>query len=71
MERAIQISEGSLSPTIKWKVLEKQEFLLPKIEFQDKLIKIFKQFDKLIYDYRDQNKTLKNLKQKLLDEILG
>lgn len=71
MDRAIQISEGSLSPTIKWKVLEKQEFLIPKIDFQKKLTDLFKQFDKLIYELREQNQTLKNLKQQLLDEILG
>lgn len=71
MNRAIQISEGSLSPTIKWKVLEKQDFLMPKIEFQDKLTDLFKQFDKLIYQLREQNQALKKLKHQLLDEILG
>ncbi|BAC94969.1 type I restriction-modification system, endonuclease S subunit [Vibrio vulnificus YJ016] len=38
MERAIAISEGSLSPTIKWKVLEQQKFSLPPLELQSKLI---------------------------------
>lgn len=71
MDRAVQISEGSLSPTIKWKVLEKQEFTIPKQAFQQQLTPVFKQFDKLIYQLRDQNSTLKKLKQKLLDEILG
>lgn len=71
MNRAIQISEGSLSPTIKWKVLEKQDFSIPKIEFQEKLTDLFKQFDKLIYQLREQNQTLKKLKHQLLDEILG
>ncbi len=71
MDRSVQISEGSLSPTIKWKILEKQEFTIPKIEFQEKLADLFKQFDKIIYELRDQKQTLKKLKQKLLDEILG
>jgi len=71
MDRAIQISEGSLSPTIKWKVLEKQEFSIPKVDFQEKLTDLFKQFDKLIYQLREQNQTLKKLKNQLLDEILG
>lgn len=71
MNRAIQISEGSLSPTIKWKVLEKQEFYLPKIEFQEKLTHLFKQFDRQIYELREQNQTLTKLKLQLLDEILG
>jgi type I restriction enzyme S subunit len=30
MSRAVQISEGSLSPTIKVKTLAQQEFTLPK-----------------------------------------
>lgn len=71
MDRAIQISEGSLSPTIKWKVLERQEFSIPKIEFQEELSILFKHFDKQIYELREQNETLKKLKHKLLDEILG
>ncbi|MCS6129188.1 restriction endonuclease subunit S [Shewanella baltica] len=34
MSRAISISEGSLSPTIKWKVLENQTFLIPSRDSQ-------------------------------------
>ncbi|MBF4437804.1 type I restriction endonuclease subunit S, partial [Vibrio anguillarum] len=29
MDRAVAVSEGSLSPTIKWKVLANQDFLFP------------------------------------------
>ncbi|MDM8526381.1 restriction endonuclease subunit S [Desulfococcaceae bacterium HSG8] len=71
MDRAVQISEGSLSPTIKWKVLEKQKFAIPKMEFQEKLTGLFRHFDKLIYELKGQKKTLTKLKQKLLDEIFG
>tara|TARA_B100000674_G_scaffold422699_1_gene374965 strand:- start:3683 stop:4831 length:1149 start_codon:yes stop_codon:yes gene_type:complete len=70
MNRAVQISEGSLSPTIKWKVLEKQEFTLPKMKFQEELVETFIQFDKLMIDLKKQVEALKKLKQKLLDEIL-
>jgi type I restriction enzyme S subunit len=45
MNRAVQISEGSLSPTIKNKTLTQQEFILPKKEKKIELIYIFKQFD--------------------------
>ena len=31
MERAVEISEGSLSPTIKWKNLEQQSFIIPNL----------------------------------------
>jgi type I restriction enzyme S subunit len=71
MKRAVQISEGSLSPTIKWKTLAAQEFLIPKMEKQEKLIEIFKQFDTAIQQLKQQKSTLKDLKQKLLEEILG
>ena len=38
MEKAVEISEGSLSPTIKWKNLEQQIFRIPSIELQQKLL---------------------------------
>lgn len=47
-ETAIEISVGSLSPTINWKVLAKQEFLLPSIEDQRKLLEVFKYADQLV-----------------------
>ncbi|MCX6250636.1 MAG: restriction endonuclease subunit S [Bacteroidetes bacterium] len=71
MSRAVQISEGSLSPTIKSRTLAQQEFTLPKKEKQPALIKVFKQFDITIDRLKQQKTTLKNLKQKLLNEILG
>lgn len=71
MSRAIQISEGSLSPTIKNKTLAVQEFILPKKEKQKELIAVFKQFDITIEQLKQQKTTLKHLKQKLLNEILG
>ncbi|MXV51520.1 hypothetical protein GS399_11110 [Pedobacter sp. HMF7647] len=39
-EKAIEISVGSLSPTINWKVLAKQEFLLPPKDQQVKLAEL-------------------------------
>lgn len=38
MERALSISVGSLSPTIHWKSLVKEEFLLPSIGEQARLV---------------------------------
>lgn len=71
MSRAVEISEGSLSPTIKNSSLAKQEFWLPKKEKQQRLITIFKQLDVTMDELRKQKNTLKNLKQKLLNDILG
>ena len=39
-ERAIEISVGSLSPTINWKVLAKQEFILPPKEQQAEIAEL-------------------------------
>ncbi len=71
MNRAVQISEGSLSPTIKWKTLAAQEFSLPKKEKQKELTAVFQQFDSVCSQLKQQKTTLQNLKQKLLSEILG
>ena len=38
MERAVAISEGSLSPTIKWKTLANQEFPLPPRPRQEEIL---------------------------------
>ncbi|MCF8054603.1 MAG: restriction endonuclease subunit S [Deltaproteobacteria bacterium] len=71
MNRAIQISEGSLSPTIKWKTLAAQEFSLPKKAKQKELTAVFKQFGSVRTQLEEQKTTLQHLKQKLLSEILG
>lgn len=39
-QKALMISEGSMSPTIKWKILKNQEFTLPPIEEQKQIAKI-------------------------------
>lgn len=38
MERAVKISVGSLSPTINWKTLAAQEFALPPLEEQRRIV---------------------------------
>ncbi|WPL19599.1 EcoKI restriction-modification system protein HsdS [Thiorhodovibrio winogradskyi] len=40
MDRAQRISVGSLSPTINWKTLAKEEFALPPLEEQWRIIKL-------------------------------
>ncbi|SDR39758.1 restriction endonuclease subunit S [Pseudovibrio sp. Tun.PSC04-5.I4] len=41
MERALSISVGSLSPTINWRALAKEEFLLPSIQEQVRYVEAF------------------------------
>jgi type I restriction enzyme S subunit len=43
MERALEISVGSLSPTINWKTLAKQEFSLPTLEEQRRIAEALQQ----------------------------
>jgi type I restriction enzyme S subunit len=43
MERAQDISVGSLSPTVNWRTLAKQEFALPPLEEQKRLIRLLQQ----------------------------
>jgi type I restriction enzyme S subunit len=40
MNRAVEISVGSLSPTINWKALAAQEFVLPPIEEQRTIVEL-------------------------------
>ena len=47
-EKAIEISVGSLSPTINWKVLAAQQFNLPPKSTQQKLLSIFKAIDETV-----------------------
>lgn len=48
MNRAVAISEGSLSPTIKWKTLTTQSFLFPDIEHQEKILRTFQSFEAVL-----------------------
>lgn len=48
MERAVEISEGSLSPTIKWKVLEYQKFHIPTLKSQEKILNIISDLEKYL-----------------------
>lgn len=52
MERAVAISEGSLSPTIKWKTLANQEFPLPPRPRQEEMLKILEKAESLLHEQR-------------------
>ncbi|MGS0675957.1 restriction endonuclease subunit S [Shewanella sp. 125m-1] len=41
MDRAVAVSEGSLSPTIKWKVLCEQKFKIPSFQDQEKIVNVY------------------------------
>lgn len=48
MNRALEISVGSLSPTINWKTLAKQEFTLPPLEEQRRIAQLFQAGQKMV-----------------------
>lgn len=45
MDRAVEISVGSLSPTINWKTMAVQEFALPPLDEQQRLVAILREMD--------------------------
>lgn len=53
MERAKAISVGSLSPTINWKTLAKEEFVLPSIDDQKIVAKRLALVDQALYACED------------------
>ena len=71
IQHAVSTSAGSLSPRTKWKDLAELEVSIPDLKIQEKIIKVFNQFETTIQQLKQQKITLKNLKQKLLNEILG
>lgn len=53
-EKAIEISVGSLSPTINWKALAKQEFLLPPKDQQVQLTELLWAMDDMVVENDNQ-----------------
>lgn len=66
MDAAIRISEGSLSPTIKWKTLAIQEFPLPPIERQKEILEVLEKLEEgviTINETLEVGNTLKRVLQ--------
>jgi type I restriction enzyme S subunit len=70
-EFAVSNSAGSLSPRAKWRDLSKMELAIPDLKTQEDILKVFELLDKNVEGLANQKETLKKLKHKLLDEILG
>ncbi|MCX0443932.1 restriction endonuclease subunit S [Aeromonas veronii] len=71
MERAVAISEGSLSPTIKWKVLENQSFIFPIKENQKILLEIFKKLELARFAANDAYLSFEKFKKTFLTKLLN
>ena len=51
MHRAVDVSEGSLSPTIKWKILADQPFKMPPSEDQKSIADLLWSMDNVVEQY--------------------
>lgn len=71
LNHAIATSAGSLSPRTKWRDLAGFQLSIPDIKTQEKMVDVFSQLSQSLQLLGKQKETLKKLKQKLLNEILG
>lgn len=71
IQHAVSTSAGSLSPRTKWKDLADLEFSIPDLKTQEKILEVLQQLDNTVNQINQQKTTLKNLKRKLLNEILA
>ncbi|MGD9732604.1 MAG: restriction endonuclease subunit S [Desulfamplus sp.] len=71
IQHAVMTSAGSLSPRTKWKDLAALEIAIPELKTQKVIMEIFQQLQIGLDQLNQQKNTLKNLKQQLLNEILG
>lgn len=71
MERALSISVGSLSPTINWKALAAEEFMLPPIQEQARLVEALSAADRLAKAQHDLLTRSESVFKALLKERIG
>lgn len=71
MERAIEISVGSLSPTINWKTLRVQGFPLPPIKEQKRIAEILWAADEAVEKYLKCQERLTSLKDQIFRDVLA
>lgn len=66
MERAIEISVGSLSPTINWKTLKVQEFPLPPLDEQKRIAEILWAADEALEQFSNASEKLQQTRETYL-----
>jgi type I restriction enzyme S subunit len=71
MERALSISVGSLSPTINWKALAAEEFMLPPIQEQARMVEALSAADMLAKAQHDLLTRSESVFKALLKERIG
>lgn len=66
MKRAIDISVGSLSPTINWKTMAAQEFALPSLDQQEHLVQALVAIENAVVEQQNMLQEVNNLQESLL-----
>lgn len=69
MDRAKTISVGSLSPTINWKTLEKEEFVLPPLGEKRRIAILLYAFDSILQSYRRVLRTCARVMHAAIDRF--
>ena len=70
MHRAVDVSEGSLSPTIKWKILAEQEFITPPLDDQKRIADLLWSIDQVEREYSNLIKNLETLIASYMNSVL-
>lgn len=71
MKRAVEISVGSLSPTINWKTMAIQEFALPPIDEQVRLVDLLQAIERTTESHRKIGGSADRLVRSLLSDVLN
>ena len=71
MNRAVAVSEGSLSPTIKWKVLAEQKFNFPNIKNQKKIMGLIKATEVALTSAQATMQSFNKLRASISNEYLS
>jgi len=71
MERAIEISVGSLSPTINWKTLRVQEFPIPPLPEQKRIAEILWTADEAVECWEEVSQKLESVKRSIFIDHFG
>ncbi len=71
MDRAVEISVGSLSPTINWKTMAVQEFALPPMEEQQRITDALDSLELLIVGLESAAAELNLVERAAIQAIIG
>ena len=71
MNRAVDISVGSLSPTINWGTLKHQEFLIPPKEEQSQLAELLLMGDEILQRNLENESSLSNYYSTVVDNLFS